>query len=673
MGSKDKVDNYDNHELSSEDIEIFKNLFHKSHEIYKCNEYKKTKNEKSLNNDLVINLEEGLENTKKNLQHTIEQLKNSNEKLEYFNKELLDTNEELKASNKELMSVSEKLYDLNSEYEEKVKNLKQLNEEIFNYFSNTRIPTIFVDNDLNITRYTPDIKSIINVVEGDKGKPIYSINNNLKGSFIEDINRTVSEGITIEKEVNMKDGTYMIMKINPYYTECNVIRGAVMTFMDITELKIAENKIRYMAYHDILTGLSNKTTLEKHFKEFVNKHEVGKFMSVIFIDIDRFKNINDTFGHETGDEILKKLAKILSNVVKNHGEVCRIGGDEFIILARNKGDLNEIKTLVEKIQREILNKFIIDDINIKVTLSIGASLYPKDAINFNCLIKKADIAMYRAKECGKNNFKFYSNAMDQEAVEKIKIERNLNTSDFQNEMSIYYQPQIDIKSEKIVGVEALLRWNSKEFGMVPPSKFIPVAEESGLINKIGQWVFKEVCRQIKEWELQGIRLMKVSINVSINEFNNNNFLENINNILRQSEVDPKCIEIEITERVGAKSLENVISILDQIHKMGISIAIDDFGIGYSSLSYIKKYKIDTLKIDKSLIDQITLDEDYCEIIKAIVSIAKTLNLKIIGEGIEKKEQMEFLLKEGCRIVQGYYYCKPISSDEFKEYFTKHNF
>ncbi|MCB2339204.1 EAL domain-containing protein [Clostridium estertheticum] len=434
-----------------------------------------------------------------------------------------------------------------------------------------------------------------------------------------------------------------------------------------------EFKIKKLAYYDFLTGLPNRTLfIDRLNQEIFNAALSKSFLGVLFLDLDSFKRINDTMGHAKGDELLKMVSKRLINTMLESDTVCRVGGDEFLILIQNIKNNEEIKAVSEKILTDLKKPFIIDNTDLYITTSIGGSIYPIDGSDVETLIKNADIAMYKAKEKGRNKFELCTEIIKESLVEEMKLTKSLFGAIERNELELFYQPQISLITGKIIGLEALIRWNNTELGMVNPIDFIHIAEKTGLILPIGEWVLKTACKQNKEWKDKGILNVPIAVNISVNQFQNTKIIEDIITILKETGLDPNDLEIEITENIIMKETEYIIESLKQLKQLGIKIAIDDFGTEYSSLNYIKQLPVDKIKIDISFVRGININNKDEAIIKVIIALAKNLELKVIAEGVETKDQIEFLKKEGCDEIQGYYYYKPMPAKKIEELMEKIN-
>lgn len=432
---------------------------------------------------------------------------------------------------------------------------------------------------------------------------------------------------------------------------------------DITERKQAEKTIQNMAYFDSLTGLPNRNRFRHHLNEALKQH-ADQMLAVLFLDLDRFKIINDTKGHTVGDVILQKVANRLEMAVQNEGFVSRQGGDEFIILLE---DIDKEKTT--KLAKQILNEFSypleVNNQEFYVTPSIGISIFPIDGMDEETLIKNADTAMYQAKERG-NNFCFYSSNLNGISIRKMELENGLRKALEQEQLMLYYQPQVCLATGELVGIEALIRWQHPELGFIAPSEFIPLAEETGLIVPIGKWVLQEACKQRKAWVNAGFHHFPIAVNVSVRQFEDDHFVEYVSNVLAEVGLEANHLELEITESI-MQNLENSMIILNQLKELGVLLSIDDFGTGYSSLSYLLHLPIDKIKIDKSFVDDILYHSNQGIMVKTIIDMGLNLNFAVIAEGIETDEQLSFLKKNDCRTGQGYLFSKPIPSEQMDAY------
>ncbi|WP_195263435.1 MULTISPECIES: ABC transporter substrate binding protein [unclassified Clostridium] len=435
---------------------------------------------------------------------------------------------------------------------------------------------------------------------------------------------------------------------------------------DITERKNAEEKIETLAFYDQLTRLPNKHMfLDKVDDELLGDLETEYRGAAFLIDIDNFKNINDTLGHDYGDEFLKCIAKEFIKILDNDEFICKLDGDEFLILNLDINGKSKVEELAIKILELFKNPFKVKGKNIFTSVSIGISIFPNDASNKSELLKNSDIAMYKAKENGKNRYLFYHESMSKDIVRKSQLIDGLRNAICKSEFKLLYQPQIDINDSKVIGAEALLRWISNSFGNVSPIEFIPLAEQSELIISIGEWVLYNACIKNKEWLDKGITPMTIAVNVSVIQLYQSNFLNTIKEILDKSGLPAEYLEIEITESIVMNNIEENLKVLNEIKDLGVKIALDDFGTGYSSLSYLRLLPIDKLKLDKSFIDNIHKSENDRVIAECIIKLAHEMNIIVVAEGVEIKEQFDILYEIGCDRIQGYYFSKPISSDEFE--------
>ena len=387
-----------------------------------------------------------------------------------------------------------------------------------------------------------------------------------------------------------------------------------------------------------------------------------------FSTLTGLKKINDTLGHEIGDKLLLEVAKRLEKCVRQSDTVARLGGDEFGIILDDLRDTKFVAVVARKILNTLSKPIFIEEYELYATSSIGISLFPDDTEEVDGLMRCAETAMYRAKEAGKNNYQYYTADMNTRAFEFLLLESGLRKAIENNELVVFYQPLIDLSTNKVSGMEALLRWQHPERGMVSPGDFIPLAEETGLIEPIGDWVLRAACQQNKKWQDAGYPPVKVSVNMSARQFSKKNLVENITNILDETGLKPEYLGIEITESVIMQDVKSTISKLQKLHNMGISLSIDDFGTGYSSLSYLKLFPINDLKIDRSFVFNITTDSTDAAIALSIIVLAHSMNLNVVAEGVETMEQLEVLRKQGCDIVQGFLFSRPISAEEFVPFF-----
>ena len=458
-----------------------------------------------------------------------------------------------------------------------------------------------------------------------------------------------------ELEIKVKQRTSALSKAN------DELEYEINTRIDM------EGKIKNLAYYDYLTGLPNRRLFNDILNQYIlNSVQSKKALGVLFLDLDSFKNINDTLGHTTGDEILKMVSKRLTSILRKDDIVCRVGGDEFLLLIRNLIDENCICRLSETILSIFKKPFIINNHDLFITTSIGGAIYPIDGEDIETLIKNADIAMYSAKKEGNNKFQLCTPIIKDGMIQEMKLTNSLYNAIQRNELELYYQPQVNLISGKIIALEALVRWNNKELGKVNPKDFIYIAEKTGLILPIGEWVMRNACIQNKAWQDAGILDVPIAVNLSINQFQNTKIVEDIISILKETNLNPNDLELEITENIIMKEPQYIIKSLKQLKQLGIKVAIDDFGTEYSSLSYIKQLPVDKIKIDMAFIQGININHKDEAIINVIIVLAKNLGLTVIAEGVETKEQLEFLKNQGCYEIQGYYYYKPMPASRVEE-------
>ena len=441
---------------------------------------------------------------------------------------------------------------------------------------------------------------------------------------------------------------------------------------DVTLRKEAEARIQYLASHDSLTGLPNRVM----FGELLNhvlaasKRNQRQF-AVLFIDLDRFKFINDSLGHEAGDTLLREVATRLKDSLRASDIVARLGGDEFVMLLQDLRGVEQAGRIARKLLSAVIKPLMIQSQECRVTASIGISVYPNDAHDETSLMTHADIAMYHAKEEGKNNFQFYDGRLETLSLERLTLETRLRRAIERNELSLHYQAKLDLASNAIAGVEALLRWNSAELGAVSPAKFIPVAEETGLILGIGKWVLRNACAQSVAWQRAGLPPVRVSVNLSPRQLSDADLLDEVRAVLADTGLQPDLLELEVTESSVMHNVERALQVLGSLKAMGVRLAIDDFGTGYSSLAQLKRFPIDTLKVDRSFIRELPADTEDKAIAEAIIAMGKTLSLTVVAEGVETPEQKAFLRERACDQMQGYHFSKPIPADAFAELLRTH--
>lgn len=436
------------------------------------------------------------------------------------------------------------------------------------------------------------------------------------------------------------------------------------TIQDITDRRRAEEQVEFLAFYDALTGLPNRSLLrDRMSKALANARRHDEKVALLFLDLDRFKIINDSLGHSCGDLLLQQVAGRLRKSAREQDTVSRIGGDEFLIAMSGIKDIPDAAVAAERIMDEMTAGFLVQGHSLNVSCSMGISIYPEHGADSETLIKNADAAMYYAKESGRNAFRFFTQHMNAQVVERLTIEHNLRMALERNELFLVYQPQLEVSSGRITGIEALLRWQSPELGLVPPDRFIRVAENSGLILPIGEWVLRAACATVRRWQDEGLPAIPVAVNVSAVRFRQEGFRSLVKRVLQETGLAAQFLELELTESLLLSNADVTLPVLRELKEMGVKLAIDDFGTGYSSLSYLRQFPVNHLKIDRSFINAVAVNSDDAAITTAVINLGKSLNLKVIAEGVENEEQMAFLKNHRCDEIQGYYFCKPLTSDQ----------
>jgi len=489
------------------------------------------------------------------------------------------------------------------------------------------------------------------------------------------LERAFEEGriMQFEELISNKDigNRYLLRKYIPLESEG---RKKIISYgIDITDRKLAEDRISYLAYYDSLTGLSNRTLFIEHCNQALRSLlDESKQIAIFFFDIDNFKFINDTLGHSKGDMLLQMVAARLKRIIDEADTLARFGGDEFAILKIGLNGQEPLSSFASKLLDTMNQPFNISGRDIFTSTSIGISIAPNDGNTSASLLKCADLAMYKAKELGRNNFKYFTEELNQKSEKRLYLENNLRKAILNRELQLFFQPQIRLSDEKVSGAEALIRWNHPERGWVPPSDFIPVAEDAGMIQKIGDWVLEEACRWKAEWTKKIQDTFVISVNVSGKQLSKVNWALKVENTIRQYNIDPKEIELELTESSIMENPERSIEAFRYLSKIGVKVSIDDFGTGYSSLSYLKKIDADVLKIDRSFVIDLETNKDDRAICLAIIKMAMSLGMEVIAEGVENMAQKEILKEMGCDIVQGYFYSKPMPADDFLQFLLDRN-
>jgi len=446
------------------------------------------------------------------------------------------------------------------------------------------------------------------------------------------------------------------------------VSGAVIVFHDVVAARAKTLELSHLAQHDFLTDLPNRVLVNDRITQAISfAARYSKQLAVMFVDLDDFKKINDSLGHAIGDKLLQSVASRLVACVRRSDTVSRQGGDEFIVLLSQVEHAEDAVFIARKILSSLAAPYSIDQKHLHINASVGVSTYPGDGQDAETLIHKADTAMYDAKKLGRNNYQFFKPEMQARVLEWQSLEGSLRCALGRNEFTLHYQPKIELKTGEISGVEALLRWKHPERGLIPPSQFVPIAEESGLIVPIGQWVLLEACRQARAWMDAGLPPVRMAVNVSAVQFMAKDFLSGVRAALISTGVDPHNLELELTETVLMHDAESAVEMLHALKAIGVQLAVDDFGTGYSSFSYLRRFPLDALKVDRTFINDISADAHDAAIVSAMINIGKSLNHRVIAEGVETPEQLHFLQKQGCSEGQGYYFCHPVIAEKFAEF------
>jgi diguanylate cyclase (GGDEF)-like protein/PAS domain S-box-containing protein len=496
------------------------------------------------------------------------------------------------------------------------------------------------------------------------------------------LQRQVANGapIVVESRHRRRDGTTFPVEIRMGPIKIDGEEYLLSLVRDVSERKALEEHIQHLAFHDSLTHLPNRAMFNRQLQHAIlQAQRYNKRLAVLFIDLDRFKNINDTLGHDAGDRLLQEMARRLSMCLRGSdiaqqpagaSMVARLGGDEFVILVEEVTDTGRISEVANRLLATMVREYLLEGQLIHMTASIGISVFPEDGHNEFSLMKHADIAMYRAKASGKNAFQFYSSQMDVHSTRLLALESGLRRAIEREELTLHYQPKVDVHTGRVSGVEALVRWKHPDLGLVPPAHFIPLAEETGLIIPLSKWVLREACAQSMAWRSQGLPPVRIAVNLSARQFIDDNLPEQTAKTLQETGMDPALLEFEITESMMMYNTDKTIEVLSAFRRLGIRIAIDDFGIGYSSLSHLKQFPIDIIKMDRSFVKDIPADQADAAIADAIIAMGKRLGIRVVAEGVETHAQLVFLRERGCDEIQGYYFSKPLPAGEFARYLQR---
>lgn len=560
-----------------------------------------------------------------------------------------------------------------SEHKRTVNKLKDISKELKDIkFALDMASIVEITSDKGVILYVNDKFCEISKYSPEEvvGKTLRILNSGHHPSeFFRKLWNTVLNGEVWEGQVKnrAKDGSYYWVQtiIVPFIGSNGKPYQFITIRNDITAKKKAEQDIKFLATHDHLTHLYNRRTFELKLQQAIDRQEN---VAVLFLDLDRFKYINDSLGHGSGDRLIQLVANRLIEIIGTKAIISRQGGDEFTILYHYE-DINSIQILARELVEGVKQPFYLDHREVLTTCSIGISMYPQDGIDIETLIKNADIAMYSAKENGKDDFSFYEEHMKEESIKIMKLELELRKAIEGEELLLHYQPKMKLDTKRIVGCEALIRWEHPTMGTISPVEFIPLAEETGLIDDIGLWVLKEACLQNKKWHEEGHTDFVVAVNMSVHQFKQFNIVEKIENILFETQLDARFLELEITESIAMLNEKNIVNKLYELKELGVSLAIDDFGTGYSSLQYLDKLPVDTLKIDRSFIMRIgeSPNSQSTLMADAILALAQSLNLQVVAEGIETEEQLNYLKNNRCEIGQGYFISKPLPAKDLEDF------
>ncbi|MBC7860960.1 MAG: EAL domain-containing protein [Burkholderiaceae bacterium] len=503
------------------------------------------------------------------------------------------------------------------------------------------------------------LAQVFNIVEYDTGAPVPLV----FASAGSEGARMVRHAVLIRRDGSEASIEYTAAAIRDQAG--GEIGGMVIVLRDISKTRELAHQMAHLAQHDFLTNLPNRMLLNDRLTQAIGlARRCGAQLAVLFLDLDHFKHINDSLGHGIGDRLLQSVAQRLSACVRSSDTVSRTGGDEFIILLAEIERADAAAVSAEKIIAALAARHHIADHELQVSTSIGVSVYPFDGQDAETLIKNADLAMYHAKDSGRNNVQFFTAEMNLRSVERQTVESDLRHALEHGEFELYYQPKVDLASAATVGAEALIRWHHPRRGLVSPVHFIPIAEDAGLIVPIGRWVMQQACRQMQAWRRQGVPLVPVSVNISALEFRNRHFIDEVRAILADTQVEPRHLELELTESVLMQHADAAVQVLGELKRLGVRLTIDDFGTGYSSLSYLSHFPIDVLKIDQSFVREIATHAYNATIVSAVIGMCEGLQCDVIAEGVETAEQAAFLLARRCRQAQGYHYGRPIPADAF---------
>lgn len=496
---------------------------------------------------------------------------------------------------------------------------------------------------------------------------------------------TTEHQCAMEYRICLPDGTQLVVEsqVRPVLNDSNGVEGMAATIQDITNRKQTEEKIHSLAYYDSLTGLANRHLFKDRAAQalaYAQRHQV--IVALLFMDLDRFKVINDTLGHELGDHLLQEVAERLKKCVRSSDSVARdtvipqsclarLGGDEFTVLLNNLTNPDDAGRVAQRIHRELAEPFHLGQHEAFVTATIGIACFPTDGLDLDALLKNADTAMYSVKSLGRNGYKFYSSSMNEHAEERFALEADLRRALDRGELMVYFQPLIDLRTGAIVKAEALLRWHHPSLGILPPGKFLQIVEEVGLGARIGEWVLRAACTQARNWSVTGHPSIRLAVNLSDSQFHDTNLTNTVAGVLDETKFPAELLDLELTETIVFRNPEHTIATLQDLRTLGVHLSLDDFGTGFSSLRHLQQYPINALKIDQSFVRNIAGNERDAAITRTVIAMAHSLGLRVLAEGVETRDQLDFLREHGCEEVQGFILSQPLSSDQFLPFVVKH--
>ncbi|TCS38445.1 PAS domain S-box-containing protein/diguanylate cyclase (GGDEF)-like protein [Paucimonas lemoignei] len=477
--------------------------------------------------------------------------------------------------------------------------------------------------------------------------------------------------VSAEGKIERRDGSQIEFDLAATPFSAHRSQDTLLVVRDISERKRVEQQIYHLAHHDPLTGLANRLLFKERLEHAIAQaHRSGKSLAVLFVDLDRFKVINDTSGHGAGDQVLLEFAQRLRHCLRDSDTVARTGGDEFLILIEAPATPLHVPSVAQKVLSAVEHPFQVGGKEFSIGASIGISTYPADGKQVETLIQNADIAMYRAKSEGRGRIRFYSAAMAAQSLQRYRLEAALRRALERHEMELYFQPKVDLQSGRISGAEALIRWNHPEFGLLLPYHFISIAEEMGIIDEIGMWAIAETCRHCRDWQRRGLPAVRIAVNLTYSQFTDESFCSKVSRMLRDAGLSPNILELEITETMVMENAEKLMSMLLQLRSLGIRLSVDDFGTGYSSLAYLKRLPVDSVKVDRSFIKDLPNDSEDVAITHAVLALVHSLKRSVVAEGVETREQLQFLVAHGCEEGQGYYFSHPLPAREFREFLAR---